>query len=251
MSDSGSLQGLSAIVTGSGRGIGAATAIELAGRGARLVLNYLHNAEAAEGVCRQITAAGGAAVVRQADAATQAGADTLADAALSAYGGIDILVSNAGPLFRPIPIIEMTWEDLGGNLDADMKCAFFSTKAVLPTMIERGRGRIIYIGSASSRRPTPGVAHHGSSRAAIATFAQYVAVEMGRHGITANVVAPGMVQTDRTAGLGEITTHIGAMAPVGRIATPEDVARAVAFFAGDAEGFYTNGYFPVDGGVTT
>ena len=74
---------------------------------------------------------------------------------------------------------------------------------------------------------------------------------MGRHGITSNVVAPGMVHTDRTAALGEITSHIGAMTPVGRIATPEDVARAVAFFAGDAEGFYTNTYFPVDGGMTT
>ena len=251
MSDHAPLQGLSAIVTGSGRGIGAATAVELAGRGARLVLNYLNNADAAEQVRAQITAAGGQAVIVHADAGTEEGAAALADAAIATYGGIDILVSNAGPLFRPIPIIEMTWDDLGGNLNADMKCAFFSTKAVLPTMIDRQRGRIVYIGSASSRRPSPGVAHHGSSRAAIAAFAQYVAVEMGRHGITSNVVAPGMVHTDRTANFGAVTSHIGNMTPVGRIATPEDVARAVAFFAGDAEGFYTNTYFPVDGGLTT
>lgn len=249
MSDRNLLQGMSAIVTGSGRGIGAATAIELAARGASVVVNYLHNAEAAEGVRHQIEAAGGRATVVRADAATEEGARSLADAAMTNYGGIHILVSNAGPLFRPIPVIEMTWDDFGGLLEQDMKSVFFSTKAVLPAMIERSYGRIVYIGSVSSRHPSPGVAHHGSARAALATFAQYVAVEMGRHGITSNVVAPGLSQTDRTATLGDYISRVAAMTPVGRIATPKDVARAVSFFAGDTEGFYTGTYFPVDGGL--
>ena len=250
MSERTLLQDRSAIITGSGRGIGAATAVELARRGADVVLNYLHNAEAAEGVCHQIRTAGGRAVVVQADATTEQGAQALVGAALASYDHIDILVSNAGPLFRAIPISDMTWDDFSAILDQDMKSAFFTTKAVLPTMIERRYGRIVYIGSLSSKHPTPGVAHHGSARAALATFAQYVAVETGRHGITSNVVAPGMVHTDRTAALGEITSCIAAMTPVGRIATPQDVARAVSFFAGDTEGFYTGTYFPVDGGLT-
>lgn len=245
----GSLAGRSAIVTGSGRGIGAATAVELARRGAKIVLNYLSNAEAADTVRERIVAAGGTATAVQADAGTEEGAAALADAALGAYDGIDILVSNAGPLFRPIPLTEMTWDDFGGLLNDDMKSAFFATKSVLPTMIERGRGRIVYIGSASSQHASPGLSHHGSSRAALATFARYVAKEMGPHGITSNVVAPGMVKTDRTAGAGDMTERVGAITPVGRIAAPEDVAKAVAFFAEDAEGFYTGAYFPVEGGL--
>ena len=250
MPDHDHLQDMSAIVTGSGRGIGAATAIELARHGARVVVNYLHNAEAADGVRRQIIDAGGAAVVAQGDTTTEEGANALAEAAMTSYGRIDILVSNAGPLFRPIPLADMTWDDLGRNLNQDMKSAFFSTKAVLPAMVERKYGRIVYIGSRSGRHPTPGLAHHGSSRAAVTVFAEYVAVEMARHGITSNVVAPGMVQTDRTAPLGDMLTQVAAMTPVGRIATPEDVARAVRFFAGDTDGFYTNTYFPVDGGMS-
>lgn len=245
-----SLEGKSAIVTGSGRGIGAAIATELAARGARIVIDYLHNADAAAAVRDAIVQAGGTATTLQADAATEEGTARLAETALEEFGGIDILVSNAGPLFRPIPLTEMTWNDFNGVLELDARCAFLSTKAVLPTMVERGHGRIVYIGSASSGHASPGLAHHGSARAAVTAFARYVAAETGRHGITANVVAPGMVRTDRTSAAGPMLERMGAMTPAGRVATPEDVARAVAFFAGDDAGFYTGTVFPVDGGLT-
>ena len=249
MSNNESLQGRSAIVTGSGRGIGAATALELAGRGAKVVLNYLNDADAAEGVRRRIADAGGTAIVVPADAATEEGTRALADAAIAEFGGIDILVSNAGPLFRGVPLTQLTWAEFGGNVERDLKCAFLTTQAVLPAMLDAGYGRIVYIGSTSGRHPSPGLAHHGAARAAIHAFAGYVAVETGRHGITANVVAPGMVATDRTAALDQVTAHLATLTPVGRIATPDDVARAVAFFAADTAGFYTDTYFPVDGGL--
>lgn len=243
------LTGKVAIVTGSGRGIGAATATHLADLGADVVVNYLDNAAPAEEIRDRIHSIGRRATVVGADAGTQAGAESLVAAARNELGRLDILVSNAGPLFRPISLVDMTWDDFGGVVEQDLQAAFHSTKAVLPTMIANNSGRIIYIGSASAHNPTPGLAHHGSARAGLRTFAAYVAKEMGQHGITSNVVSPGMVRTDRTANAGDMTERMGAMTPAGRIATPDDVARAVGFFAADADGFYTGADFPVDGGL--
>lgn len=244
------LRGRNAIVTGSGRGIGAAIATHLAARGANVIVNYLNNEDAALTVRDAIRAGGGRPEVVQADAGTSEGAGSLVTAAQETFGRVDILVSNAGPLFRPIPLMEMTWDDFGGLIDADLGSAFNSTQAVLPTMIENGFGRIIYIGSASARHPSPGLAHHGSARAALRSFATYVAKETAQHGITANVVSPGMVLTDRTAAAAEQVAAMGSHTPVGRIAEPDDVARAVGFFAADSVGFYTGTDFPVDGGLT-
>lgn len=243
------LAGQTAIVTGSGRGIGAACAIHLAALGADVVVNYVHDADSAARVADQIRSRGRRATVVGADVGTADGAQSLAAAAEAEFGRLDILVNNAGPLFRAIPLADMSWDDFGSIVTRDLQAAFFSTKAVLPAMIAQGRGRIIYIGSMSTHRASPGLAHHGAARAGVTTFAAYVAKEMGRHGITANVVAPGMVRTDRTAALGEMIARLDAMTPAGRIATPEDVARAVGFFAADAEGFYTGVNFPVDGGL--
>ncbi|WP_240378151.1 SDR family NAD(P)-dependent oxidoreductase [Bacillus piscicola] len=245
-----SIQGRVAIVTGSGRGIGAASAVHLAKQGAKIVLNYLNNREAVEEIQQKIDNQGGESIIVQADVMTEKGADSLAQAALDNYGSIDILVCNAGPLFQPIPLEKMTWNDLSDNLNQDMKAAFFITKTALKTMTDNHFGRIIYIGSGSSKKPTPGLTHHGSSRAALASFAMYVAKEMSSKSITANVVAPGMVKTDRTMHSPGMMEKMASFTPVQRIATPNDVARAIGFFANDEEGFYTGVYFPVDGGLS-
>jgi 3-oxoacyl-[acyl-carrier protein] reductase len=244
------LTGQSAIVTGSGRGIGAAIAAHLADLGASVIVNYLHNEEPAITVRDGIRNDGGQAEVVQADAGTPEGARSLVSAAQEAFGRLDILVSNAGPLFRPVPLTEMSWDEFGGLVKADLSSAFNVTQAVLPVMIEQQFGRIIYIGSGSAHHPSPGLAHHGSSRAALTTFATYVAKEMAQNGITANVVSPGIVLTDRTAAASDAVTYMGSQTPVGRIAEPDDVARAVGFFAADSGGFYTGTNFPVDGGLT-
>lgn len=240
-----------AIVTGSGRGIGAATAVGLARHGVDVVVNYLHDADSAESVRRRIVDDGGHAVVVQADASTADGAMQLREATLDEFGRLDIVVSNAGPLFRPLPIADMTWDDLDAIVTADLRCAFHTTKAVLPTMAAQGYGRLVYIGSMSARHPTRGLAHHSTARAAVTAFARAVAVETARQGITANVVAPGMVSTDRTAVAGgDYTARVAAITPVGRIATPDDVARAVRFFALDEDGFHTGTVLPVAGGLS-
>ncbi len=244
-----SLQDKVAIVTGSGRGIGAACAAHLASQGAKVVLNYYQNQEPAQALLRTIEASGGTATVVQADVMSEEGANLLASVALQTYGSIDILVSNAGPLFQAIPLEQLSWTAFSDILNRDMQAAFFSTKAVLASMIENRFGRIIYIGSASGVHPTPGLSHHGAARAALAAFAKYVAKEMGPKGITANVVAPGMVETDRTKQLSKLKQQISTFTPVGKVATPQDVARAVGFFAADNAGFYTGTYFPVDGGL--
>lgn len=244
------LTGRTAIVTGSGRGIGAAIALHLARLGADVVVNYLHDEASARAVAEQIESAGGRAAVVGADAGTAEGSAALVKAARETFGGVDVLVSNAGPLFRPMPLTEMAWEDFGGLVEKDLRSAFHATQAVLPTMIDQGAGRIVYIGSASAHHPSPGLAHHGSARAALATFAAYVSREMAPHGITANIVSPGMVRTDRTAAAAEAIARMGSMTPRGRIAEPEDVARAVGIFAADTEGFFTGVDFPVDGGLT-
>lgn len=245
---SGSLNGKVAIVTGSGRGIGAATALELASGGADIVVNYRSDAQSAERVRQRIHELGGRAVTVHADVSTAEGAAALNTAAHDEFGRVDILVGNAGPLFRPIPVTDMSWDDLSQIVDTDLRCAFHSTAAVLPSMIEHEYGRLVYIGSGSAAHPTPGLAHHGAARAAVTAYARSVAAETGMYGVTANVVAPGMVQTDRTAGSGFVD-RVASMTPAGRIATPEDVARAVRFFVSDEEGFYTGVTFPVDGGL--
>lgn len=179
---------------------------------------------------------------------TEEGANSIASEALKAFGTIDILVNNAGPLFKPMSIEDMTWADMSKNLNEDMGAAFNITKAVLDPMKKQHYGRIIYIGSLSSEKPSNNVAHHGSSRAAISTFAKYVAIEMSEYGITSNVVGPGMIETDRTKTQTKIIKRLAEMTPAKRIAKPDDVARAVSFFTNDDEGFYTGHDFPVSGG---
>jgi len=237
-----------AIVTGSGRGVGAATALNLAQQGVKIVINYLNNLESAQKVQAQINELGTESIIVQADVTAQEGAEHIVQETLNAFGTVDILVNNAGPLFRPISIEDMTWEDMSKNLNEDMGAAFNMTKAVLETMKQNHYGRIIYIGSLSSHKPSNYVAHHGSSRAAITTFAQYVALEMSEHGITSNVVGPGMIETDRTSTQAKIIQQLAEMTPAGRIAKPADVARVVSFFANDDEGFFTGHVFPVSGG---
>jgi 3-oxoacyl-[acyl-carrier protein] reductase len=237
-----------AIVTGSGRGVGAATALNLAQQGVKLVINYLNNLESAQKVQEQINNLGTESIIVQGDVTTQEGAEHIVQEALNAFGTVDILVNNAGPLFKPISIEDMTWEDMAKNLNEDMGASFNMTKAVLETMKQHHYGRIIFIGSLSSEKPSNNVAHHGSSRAAVTTFAKYLALEMSKYGITSNVVGPGMIETDRTSKQAKIIQQLSEMTPAGRIAKPKDVARAVSYFVNDEEGFFTGHVFPVSGG---
>src|SRR3954452_6342854 len=180
-----------ALVTGASSGIGAATAHLLAARGMRVVVNYLRSKPAAEEVVADIEAAGGQAMAVQADVREAAAIESMVEQVQAAWGGIDVLVHNALVPFVIKSFQDMTWEELGGKLDAEMHAAFAVTKAVLPAMTEQCWGRIIYIGTGLSRRPREHMIALGTSKAALEQFARYLAQELGPQGITVNIVAPG------------------------------------------------------------
>lgn len=242
-----------ALVTGASSGIGAATARLLAARGMRLVVNYLSSGKAAEDVVAGIEAAGGQAMAVQADVREAAAVDSMVEQVRAAWGGIDVLVHNALIPYAVKSFQDMTWEELGGKIDAEMRAAFAVTKAVLPTMTGQGWGRIVYLGTGLSRRPREGMIALGTSKAALEQFARYLAQELGPHGITVNVVAPGPVEDTRmTANVLDdaLKQRQVAATPLGRLARPVDVAQAVAFYAGEDNAFMTGTTAPVNGGMS-
>ncbi|MGW3247643.1 SDR family NAD(P)-dependent oxidoreductase [Streptomyces sp. NPDC001070] len=240
-------------MTGASSGIGAATARLLAARGMRLVVNYLSSGKAAEDVVAGIEAAGGQAMAVQADVREAAAVDSMVEQVRAAWGGIDVLVHNALIPYAVKSFQDMTWEELGGKIDAEMRAAFAVTKAVLPTMTGQGWGRIVYLGTGLSRRPREGMIALGTSKAALEQFARYLAQELGPHGITVNVVAPGPVEDTRmTANVLDdaLKQRQVAATPLGRLARPVDVAQAVAFYAGEDNAFMTGTTAPVNGGMS-
>jgi 3-oxoacyl-[acyl-carrier protein] reductase len=241
-----------ALVTGGSSGIGAATARLLAARGMRVVVNYLHSGTAAEEVVVGIEAAHGQAMAVQADVREVAAVQSMVEQVQAAWGGIDVLVHNALIPYAVRSFEDMTWEELGGKLDAEMHAAFAVTKAVLPAMTERGWGRIIYLGTGLSRRPREGMIALGTAKAALEQFARYLAQELGPKGITVNVVAPGPVEDTRMAdvfGDAHKQRQVAAT-PLGRLAHPSDVAQAVAFYASEDNAFMTGTTAAVNGGMS-
>ncbi len=244
------LQGKVALITGGGRGVGAATARLLAARGAKVIVNYLRNTATAEQVVAEIIAAGGVARTVQANVQDAQQVAHLVAEAQAVYGHIDILVSNAPTSFFPNSLLKMTWEQFSQPVVEELKAAFELTKTVVPSMLERRYGRLIYVASNMAKRPSfPGGIAISTSKASLVAFVKYVAQEFGPYGITANTVSPSMVETDLSSGMpAQAKQQAAAMTPLGRIAQPEDIARVIAFFADDDSGFMTGTYAPVNGG---
>ncbi|MBY8344053.1 SDR family oxidoreductase [Streptomyces spinosirectus] len=240
-----------ALVTGASSGIGAATARLLAARGMRVVVNYLTSTKAAEEVVTDIEAAGGSAMAVQADVRDAAAVERMVERVGTAWGGVDVLVHNALIPYAVKSFRDMSWEELGGKLDAEMRAAYAVTKAVLPGMTERGWGRIVYLGTGLSRRPRAGMIALGTSKAALEQFARYLAQELGPQGVTVNVVAPGPVESRIADDVLDDATRqrqVGAT-PLGRLAHAEDVAHAVAFYADGDNAFMTGTTAAVNGGM--
>ncbi|MBA4541541.1 SDR family oxidoreductase [Thermoactinomyces daqus] len=238
-----------AIVTGGSRGIGAATAKLLARRGAKVIVNYHNNRQAADTVVESIVRQGGEATSIQADVRNPEAVRRLVDQTISTYGKVDILVNNASISFPIQPLMEMSWDDFAQKVNDELRAAFELTKAVLPHMIKQKYGRLIYVSSGLARSTSPGFIAHGVAKNGLEAFVRYVAGEVGPHGITANIVAPGMVDTDATAEIPQERKEMAAnFTPMRRIAQPEDVANAIAFFASPDTGFVTGGYTSVSGG---
>jgi 3-oxoacyl-[acyl-carrier protein] reductase len=239
-----------ALVAGGSRGIGAATSLLLASRGMRVVVNYRSNDADATAVVEAIRGAGGEAVAVKADVCIPDEVDRLIETVGTEWGTIDVLVNTVLIPYAIKPFQEMSWSEFGGKLQNEMLAAFTLTRAVTPGMIDKGHGRIVHLGTNLARNPRDGMIALGASKAAVTAFARYVAQELGPHGITVNVVSPGMVGTEiSTTVPEEVRARIIAATPLGRIAQPADVASVIAFYADDASGFMTGTSAPVNGGL--
>jgi 3-oxoacyl-[acyl-carrier protein] reductase len=246
-----SLQDQVAIVTGGSRGIGAACARLLASRGAHVVASYLKQADRAEQLVAEIRAAGGDARAIQSDIRDADQIKHLVDDTIAAYGRVDIVVSNApvgwaGKTFRDI-----SWDEYRGVVDGELAAAFALTKATVATMTAQKRGRLIYISSGlATHHPIPGKLAAATAKTSLSMFVRYMAEELGPSGITANIVAPGLVETEINQDMPpEEKAQIAAMTPLRRLAQAEDVARVVGFLAGEDGGFVTGITIPVNGGL--
>src|SRR5277367_2434262 len=240
-----------AVITGASRGIGAATALVLAEQGFRVVVNYRSSAEQADEVVQSVTAAGGEAVAIRADVTVPDDVAAMVNETERRWGRVDVLVHNALIPFDVISFADLSWEQLGGKLDRELHAAFLITKAVVPGMISRSYGRMVYLSTGLSRQPREGMITLGTAKAALDQFVRYVALELAPHGITANLVAPatvGETKVNKQLAAEEVR-QLGATNPIGRLVRPGEVAHTVAFLAGADSGFTTGHYLEVNGGL--
>jgi 3-oxoacyl-[acyl-carrier protein] reductase len=238
-----------AIVTGSGRGIGQAIALKLAEVGATVVVNDIGDAEPLEAVAQEIRAMGRQSLPILADVSSSSDVARLVAEAIAAYGKIDILVNNAG-IARDQLVLRMSEEDWDKVLDVDLKSVFLCTKAVLRHMVRQRWGRIISMASVVGIVGNRGQANYASAKAGIIGFTRTVAKEVASHGITANAIAPGFIDTEMTQRLKEDwKQEIKRLIPLGYFGSPRDVAEAVAFLASEEARYITGQVLGVDGGM--
>ena len=240
-----------AVITGASRGIGAATALVLAEHGYRVIVNHRASAREAEEVVATIAAAGGEAVAIKADVTVPDDVTAMVDEIDRRWGGVDVLVHSVSTPFAITSFAELSWQQLGGKLDSELRAAFLTTKAVVPGMVSRGYGRLIYLSTGLSRHPRAGMIALGTAKAALDQFVRYVALELAPHGITANLVAPSTVEGARATELvtAERMRKLAAANPMRRLVRPDEVAETVAFLASENSGFTTGHYLPVNGGL--
>lgn len=239
-----------AIVTGSSRGIGAATAKLLASQGAKVAVNYARNQDKGEQVVRDIIAADGKAILVGADVTVREEVETLVKQTEAELGPVDILVNNASINFPIVPFAKHTWNDFENKVMGEMKALFYPCQAVVPGMIQRKRGCIVNISSGLSRVPGPGFLAHATAKSALDGFSKSLALELGPSGIRVNVVAPGATNTDALSFMPqEARDKMADRTPLRRFGQPEDIAGAVLFFCTDWSRFVTGTYLPVNGGV--
>lgn len=238
-----------AVVTGASRGIGRGIALELAKRGATVVVNYQRSADAANEVVEQITSAGGQAMASQADVSLEEDANNLIKATIDTYGKIDILVNNAGTT-RDNVIMLMGADDFDTVIQTNLRSTWLCSKAAVRAMMRKRYGRIINITSVSGIAGNAGQTNYSASKAGIIGFTKALAREVAARSITVNAVAPGFVLTDLTANLPEeLTQKLNENIPLGRWGTIEDVASATAFLASDEAAYITGHVLTVDGGL--
>jgi 3-oxoacyl-[acyl-carrier protein] reductase len=262
------IEGRRALVTGASSGIGRETAKTLAREGAVVVVAGRNRARTEE-TARQIEQAGGKALVATGDLTRDEDADAIADLALEALGGIDILVNNAGGSDGDAARSwrEITPEDYFASYSLNLVAAVRLTRRLAPGMVERGWGRIINISSAVGRQAMNALLHYGTAKVALENLSLNLSMDLARHGVTSNVIVPGMILTDVAQGfLEQLRDRFGwpddaeeimrrytaevAPQPVPRFGDPTEIAAAVAFLASPLSDYTTGAVLRVDGGMT-
>ena len=243
------LSGRIALVTGGGRGIGRAICLELAGRGATVIVNYNRSAEAAEELVAQISAAGGSAKHIAADVSDEQQVAAMFKAIIAENGTIDILVNNAG-VTRDNIIMLMKPADFDDVVQTNLRSCWLCCKTAARTMMRKRRGSIVNITSVVGIAGNGGQTNYAASKAGIIGLTKSLAKEVAVRGIRVNALAPGFVDTEMTADLGdEIRKRAIEAIPLGRMGAPKDIAKAVAFLASDDAAYITGQTLVVDGGM--
>lgn len=243
------LTGKTAIVTGGSRGIGRAIALCLAAEGANVAVIYAGNTTAAEETLQAITDKGGNAISIQCDVANEDAVTAMVKQVKEQFGSVDILVNNAG-ITRDGLLMRMKTADWQAVLDTNLTGTFFCTKAVTKFMMKQRSGAIVNLTSVVGLTGNAGQANYAAAKSGIIGFTKSVAKELASRGIRANAVAPGCIDTDMTAVLSDaVKEEMLKTIPLGRVAQPEEVAKAVLFLVSDCASYITGQVLNVDGGM--
>ena len=244
-----SLENKVALVTGGSRGIGRAIALELAARGAAVVVNYNKSPESAEEVVKKIQETGAKAAASQADVSDFKQAEALVKFAIETFGDLSILVNNAG-ITRDQLIMMMPEADWDSVINTNLKSTFNCSKAAVKHMMRKRTGRIINIASVAGQMGNPGQTNYSASKGGQIAFTKALAREVAARNITVNAIAPGFVDTEILDAMTPETLEAALkMVPLARKGTPEEIAYAAAFLASDEAAYITGQVLGVDGGM--
>jgi 3-oxoacyl-[acyl-carrier protein] reductase len=243
------LTGKVAVVTGASRGIGRAIALELASQGAHVVVNYSGSEQKALDVVAEIEANGGQAIAVQANISDNDSVQALMKQAIDTYGSLDILVNNAG-ITRDNLLMRMKEDEWDDVINTNLKGVFLCTKAVTRQMMKQRAGRIINISSIVGVAGNPGQANYVAAKAGVIGLTKTTAQEFASRNILVNAIAPGFITTEMTDSLPEeLKEAMLKQIPLAKLGQPEDVAKAVAFFASSNANYITGQTLHIDGGM--